>query len=158
PAALDLDQLFVAERDLFDAERVVGAAEQEPAVDALLGLDLLLVDDQPSAAAGQVAAQAGVGEQQRLGGATVVGGALALKRGPLGGDAGERALAASGVAGGLMRVAADDEAAPRFALTDPDLLHLEVVAHLPVAARTGERLQVGAPGAQLLAHDEVAAG
>ena len=80
PAAFDLDQLLVAERDVVGRERVVGAGEEELAVDAFFGSDLVLVDDETAAAAGEVAAQRRVGEEERLGVAAVVGGALALER------------------------------------------------------------------------------
>lgn len=62
-------------------------------------------------AAGQVAADAGVGLEQRFGVAPIRCGALALEPGQFVRDPGERPLAARDVAGGLVQVATDDEAA-----------------------------------------------
>ena len=97
-------------------------------------------------AASEVAAEAGVGEREGLGVAALLGRLLALERGQLVGDAGERYLPAGGVASSLVEAAADDEAAPALALADPHLLHLQVGADIPVAAGAGERRQTGAPG------------
>jgi hypothetical protein len=77
PGALDLEQLLVAERQLLGRERVVGRGEQELAVQALLGVHLLLVDDEPAAAANEVAAEARVREQERLGVPAIIVAALA---------------------------------------------------------------------------------
>ena len=82
---------------------------------------------------------------------------LRSSAGELVGDPGERLGAAGGVAVGLVLVAADDEPPARLALADPHLLDLQVVADGAVAARAGERLQVRASGAELLAEDVVAA-
>src|SRR4030095_9434505 len=101
PAAVDLEQLLVAQRDVVGGEVGVAAAQQVLAVEVGLGLDGGLVDaQQPGGGDAQVAVQAGLGGDDPaqlcpLGCAQLVGAVDQL------GQLGQEPPADGGVAGGL---------------------------------------------------------
>ena len=146
-AAFGFEQVLVAERDVFGGEVGVTGGEQVLAVQALLGLDLGAVDQQPSGRGlAQVAPERGVIAQRALGAVVRAVGLGALGLGAGRGDpvefglqARDRVLARGLVAFGFGGVVADDEALGRVAFADADFLDSQVLADGLVAALAGER-------------------
>jgi hypothetical protein len=155
PAAFDLQQLFVAQRDVFGGQVRVRAAQQVLPVQVRLGRDLLLVDAQQTTGGGaQEAVQPGHGGDPpaQLGPLRRAEGVGAVdKRGELA----DHDLAQRGVPVGLFGVEADHEP---LVLGDPHLFDLQVVPDMLVAALAGQRGGgLGGARAELLADDVVPA-
>jgi len=153
PAALDLPELLVAEGDVLGGERGVRGAQEQLAVEPLLGPHGRLVDAQEAAGRGaQVALQAGLRPDR-----PAQLGAL-LRRELVGagdhvGEAGDEAPADGGVTFGALGVVADDEA---LACGHTHLLDAQAAGELGVAAGAREGgLGLRGPSAQLLGHDVV---
>jgi hypothetical protein len=153
-AALGLQQVLVAQRDVLGGQVGVGGGQQVLAVQPLLGGDLGTVDDQPPvwllaqpAPEGGIVAQGALGAQMgSLGLATCLAAelprpvalALGVDAVQLGLDAGDRLVAAGLVALGLVGVVADDK--PLVGGVQADFFDPQVVADLLVAALAGPHL------------------
>src|SRR5215211_8720529 len=151
-AALGLQQVLVAQGDVFGAEIGIRRCQQVLAVQPGFGLDLGAVDDQPPVwLLAQPPAERGMVTQGALGpqvrGVGLVPGLVGELAGSvtLGADAGQFRLdpgdllvAAGLVTLGLVGVVADDE--PLVGAVQADFLDAQVVADLLVAALAGERL------------------
>src|SRR5262249_45191349 len=153
PAALDFQQLLVAQGDVLGRQLGVGRAEQVLAVEVLLGLD-----------GGRVGAQQAAGGDAQVAVQARLGGDDPAQLGPLSGaqlvaavdhlaELGQHPLADLAVPFGGLGVVADHEP---LVLGDADLLDPQVRRDVLVAALTRQgSAGLGGAGAQLLPDDVV---